>query len=453
MRTEGPWFVKARRHLAFTRDDGRTLSFAGLELLIAFEANESMHWSLIGVRVFSTHQQRFALAGLFLAVAGGLKVWADGIPGPQPLTYAGMLQEGSGVPITTTRQLQISLWNDATATASTNQKCSTSQSVTPDNQGRFRVVLEPACLDAVKAFPNLWVQLTVQGVDLQRTKFGAVPYAVEASRCENTSQIITGNVTVNVSVGGQYPTISAALRSLEDKVIRGRVTIQVADGAYVEPASIVLDHPDGARIRIRGNAANATSVVLSFSSDFGVQVGPAAALGGLEGMTLRRAASPGQPFIGIKVFNTSFADLGPNLRIEGFNYGTQVESSSSINVKGLTVVGVGSGTYGVGVGISQSSSAYITQSAVSQVTSGYYSSAGSSLVVDSSSVQNAVDGWRSNDGAYTSAGGGLSFSAVTTTFFAAGAGVMRVPTPLPAGATVFPSPLGNVGGQNSYIFQ
>ena len=144
------------------------------------------------------------LALMTAAVALGLvgKAIADGIPTVTPLTYTGVLQNSNGTAVTTQRPMQLTLWDDATANASVNQKCVTpTQNVTPDAQGRFQVQLDQACFDAVKANPNLWVQLEVGGMTLPRTKIGAVPYAVEAGR--STRQVIS-HAGKKRTVFGQY---------------------------------------------------------------------------------------------------------------------------------------------------------------------------------------------------------------------------------------------------------
>lgn len=122
----------------------------------------------------------------FALVVGGFAV-ADGIPTTTPLTYSGVLQNSTGTPIATPQSMQLTLWDDATANASVNQKCVTpTQSITPDSEGRFQIVLDQACFEAVRSNPNLWVQVQVGATVLPRSKLGAVPYAVESGRSTRT---------------------------------------------------------------------------------------------------------------------------------------------------------------------------------------------------------------------------------------------------------------------------
>jgi len=110
----------------------------------------------------------------------------DGIPNTQPLAYSGVLLSSVGVPVTSIVSIGLALFDDAVANAAMNRKCDTPpQTLMPDDQGRFRIVLDPTCLAAVKANSNLWVQLIIGTSSLPRAKLGAVPYAVEADRASN----------------------------------------------------------------------------------------------------------------------------------------------------------------------------------------------------------------------------------------------------------------------------
>lgn len=143
-----------------------------------------------------------ALVGLLLG-AVAVKVWADGIPTTTPLAYSGVLQDSVGNAITTAQSIQITLWDDATANASANQKCTTpTQSVTPDSQGRFRVVLDQQCYDVVRINPNLWVQLQVGSTVLPRSKIGAVPYAVEAGKAQRV--VYSAGMSTRTTIDGLY---------------------------------------------------------------------------------------------------------------------------------------------------------------------------------------------------------------------------------------------------------
>ncbi len=99
--------------------------------------------------------------------------------------------------------MQVTLWDDAAANTSANQKCTTpTHNVTPDAQGRFQVILDQACFDAVKANPNLWVQVQVGATVLPRSKLGAVPFAVESGKASRV--VINGDGGVRTTTDGVF---------------------------------------------------------------------------------------------------------------------------------------------------------------------------------------------------------------------------------------------------------
>lgn len=128
---------------------------------------------------------RGALLGLTLGMlALGYNVTrarADGIPAMRPLTYSGTLEE-NGTPVTGMRNLRLTIWDDATSTESMRARCVTTAQNTAVTSGRFQVVLDNACVAAVRSTPDLWLEIEVGGASLGRTKLSAVPFAVESGR-------------------------------------------------------------------------------------------------------------------------------------------------------------------------------------------------------------------------------------------------------------------------------
>jgi hypothetical protein len=112
------------------------------------------------------------LAGYF---AGRAR--AAGIPTMQPLTYSGVLTDASGAPLTGSKNIQIMFFN---AAADGTPACSTLPAAQMLVGGTFQVTLPDACVTAVRASANVWVEVFVDGGSLGRTKLGAVPYAIEA---------------------------------------------------------------------------------------------------------------------------------------------------------------------------------------------------------------------------------------------------------------------------------
>jgi Phage Tail Collar Domain len=118
---------------------------------------------------------------------------ADGIPAMQPMTYAGTLEEGNGA-VSGTRNLRLTIWDDATSTESMRSRCVTSAQNTMVNNGRFQVTLDNACTAAIRSTPNLWLEIEVNGTSLGRTKLSAVPFAVESGRAAELTPTAANNL-------------------------------------------------------------------------------------------------------------------------------------------------------------------------------------------------------------------------------------------------------------------
>ncbi len=134
--------------------------------------------------------KRIGWSGLVLAgVVAGLalpRVWADGIAADGALHYAGVLEE-DGAPVDGARAIEVLLWDDATDEGDAHLACSTADEQAAVEHGRFRIALDASCADAVRAHPELWAEVRVEGQSLGRTKVGAVPYAVESGRAAAAS--------------------------------------------------------------------------------------------------------------------------------------------------------------------------------------------------------------------------------------------------------------------------
>jgi hypothetical protein len=122
-------------------------------------------------------------ASLVLGYIAG-RARASGLRAADPLTYRGVLTDLAGVPLTGTRSVHIELWDGATG--GTIQCWVDPMPVTLVG-GAFEIVLPDACTTAVHANPNLWAEVFVEGASLNRTKLGAVPYALEADRASNAA--------------------------------------------------------------------------------------------------------------------------------------------------------------------------------------------------------------------------------------------------------------------------
>lgn len=129
------------------------------------------------------------IRGAMIALAVGVvgigynqtRARADGIPAMQPMTYAGTLEEGNGA-VNGTRNIRLTIWDDATSTESMRSRCVTTAQNTMVTNGRFQLTLDNACVAAVRSTPDLWLEIEVNGSSLGRTKLSSVPFAVEAAR-------------------------------------------------------------------------------------------------------------------------------------------------------------------------------------------------------------------------------------------------------------------------------
>src|SRR5256885_7127891 len=95
-----------------------------------------------------------SLVALCLGRAG-----AEGVPTLPTLLYSGTLLD-QGQPVTGTRNLTVALW---TMPSGAGTPVCTAPGTVTVVQGRFSMALPDACVAAVHANPNLWVETTVEG--------------------------------------------------------------------------------------------------------------------------------------------------------------------------------------------------------------------------------------------------------------------------------------------------
>lgn len=125
-----------------------------------------------------------------VALAAAMAAWwlkpvhADGIPTAEVLHYSGYLEEG-GAPVNGTREVRVTFLDADDAEA-----CSTGTDDVSIVEGRFRIALPPACVDAVRRNRDLRVQVTVGTTTFPRERLSAVPYALEAESSEFARQAV-----------------------------------------------------------------------------------------------------------------------------------------------------------------------------------------------------------------------------------------------------------------------
>jgi hypothetical protein len=104
---------------------------------------------------------------------------AVGIPTTGALTYAGVLEDSSGAPLTGSKNIALEVYDAATAG---QKRCEVSSQPYTLVAGRFEIPLPDTCATAVQGDPDLWIDVLVDGASTGRAKLGAVPYAIEARR-------------------------------------------------------------------------------------------------------------------------------------------------------------------------------------------------------------------------------------------------------------------------------
>jgi hypothetical protein len=127
-----------------------------------------------------------ALVGAGVTLIVQRAVRADGVPTMQPLWYRGQVTNDRG-PLAdgSTHPLQVNLWTAAAGGATAACGASRDWVFARDGDGRFELALDD-CVAVVRANRDLWVQVSIDGVAVgERSKLGAVPYALEADRAAN----------------------------------------------------------------------------------------------------------------------------------------------------------------------------------------------------------------------------------------------------------------------------
>lgn len=127
-------------------------------------------------------------------------VRAAGAPESGSLTYSGQLALVDGSVVSGPKNIGLALFDAATAGTRVCDAPSTSITVTA---GRFAVPLPDVCVTAIKANPNLWVEVQVDGGAISRSKLAAVPYAIEASRAVSALTASSATVAASAEVAAK----------------------------------------------------------------------------------------------------------------------------------------------------------------------------------------------------------------------------------------------------------
>jgi 3D (Asp-Asp-Asp) domain-containing protein len=146
----------------------------------------------------------------------------------------------------------------------------------------------------------------------------------------------TGTAPTLINVPFQYPTIADAMLSVKNKRIPvgATCTIKVGNGSYVLPSTLLLNHPDGDRLRIVGNETDETQCVLTLPS--GVQptfdmvvVSNGHRLGYFNGFYINIDVKATN-YTGLLAVNGAFINCGTKVRVNNFYYGIAARVGSEI---------------------------------------------------------------------------------------------------------------------------
>jgi hypothetical protein len=154
---------------------------------------------------------------------------AAGIPTTNPLIYTGYLETPAGAPVEAAVSVALGLW---TAQTDGTKVCNApARAVTPV-AGRFQIELPQECVAAVAANTDLWLEPTIGGTALGRSKVGAAPYAVEAKHAVVADSATAGGpladelaaVKADVAALAALKTDVAALKARLDKPLATTLT-------------------------------------------------------------------------------------------------------------------------------------------------------------------------------------------------------------------------------------
>jgi len=142
---------------------------------------------------------------------------AAGIPASMPMTYSGVLTDATGAPLSGSKNIQISIFDMASAGT---LQCTVGPTAISLVNGGFQVALPDACTTAVHAKPDLWLEVFADGASLGRTKLGAVPYAVEADHAKSADSATAATNATNAT-NAQVAQLASAVSATVGSTLAG----------------------------------------------------------------------------------------------------------------------------------------------------------------------------------------------------------------------------------------
>jgi hypothetical protein len=153
----------------------------------------------------------------------------------------------------------------------------------------------------------------------------------------NVLLITMNSAAVTINVPADYPTIQAALASLDGKPLGSHlVTIQVADGDYTYTSAVEAGHPDGDNIQIIGNVASPAACKITFQNCEGFVAYRGNSLRLIDGFTVESDrwtshgvwASTGHS--GFRASRGGSLTVGGNVVVNKFYYGVQADGGGNL---------------------------------------------------------------------------------------------------------------------------
>jgi len=162
-----------------------------------------------------------------LAFASGYlisRARAAGAPQMSPLTYSGVLTDTSGVALTGSKNVLLQIYSVATAGTTL---CGSAPVAVTLVGGAFSVPLGDACTAVVRANPDLWIDVLIDGASVGRTKLGAVPYSIESDHAVTATRATNADIAATANAAGG--TLATAISTLDASVtaLTGRFDLHV----------------------------------------------------------------------------------------------------------------------------------------------------------------------------------------------------------------------------------
>ncbi len=197
-----------------------------------------------------------------------LRARAAGIPDAAALTYTGYLENPDGTPVIGTKGIGISVYD---AESDGNEVCAVKPADVEPVAGRFQLTLPEKCTAAVKANPDLWIEVQVEGSLLGRTRLGAVPYAVEAQNAQRAAaadEATHAATAEDASKDGPLDQRLAAIEAVVTPWIKITPAPTMADGTGPVTPQAIAGHyrrvGDSAQITIKTSFTTSTTAASGY---------------------------------------------------------------------------------------------------------------------------------------------------------------------------------------------